>query len=105
MNGELLKEAGQQLALFNAGSWVEDALFNLQAFCKARKELGLQSFRFEEFREVAIASGWALPKSHKAWGCLPRLASERGMIAWTGRHAPAESAKTHAHYVKVWEAL
>jgi hypothetical protein len=106
MNGLALKERGQEIALFHSGEdWVSYILEKLRAFCKARKELGMPVFRFEEFREVADITGWELPKSHKAWGALPALACRRGLIRWTGQHVPAKSRKTHGHYVKTWAAL
>lgn len=105
MNGQQLKEAGLQLAESSAGSWVDDMLAALATFCIVRKDHGLPLFRFEEFRQAAIKAGHSEPKSHKAWGCLPRLAVKRGLIAWTGKHVPAHSAKTHGHYIKVWQAL
>lgn len=105
MNGQKLKLEGLLLAQSNAGSWVDDMLAQLAVFCTTRKALGEPCFRFEEFRQGVIALGWDEPKSHKAWGCLPRLAVKRGLIAWTGKHVPALSAKTHGHYIKVWEAI
>ncbi len=105
MNGQRLKEHGQQLALFNAGQdWLDQTIENLKAFCKVRKELGQPEFRFEEFRAAAQERGWALPASHKAWGSLPRVAAKRGLIRPTGRYAKATSAATHAHPVAIWEA-
>lgn len=105
MNGGRLKQAGQQLALFNAGvEWIEATIENLRAFCKARKQIGRPEFRFEEFREVAAASGWPLPSSHKAWGAVPRVAVKRMLIQSTGRYEPAKSLKTHGHVVMIWQA-
>jgi hypothetical protein len=105
MNGQARKEAGQQLALFHAGDWTDTAIACFVEFCKARKTSGQRSFKFEDFRGFAITSGLPSPVSHKVWGALPRIAVKRGLIAWTGQHAPAQSAKTHGHYVKTWVAL
>jgi hypothetical protein len=105
MNGKELKQAGLALAQLNAGSWVDETLDQLATFCKVRKAEKKACFRFEEFRLVLEALSLDAPKSHKAWGCLPRLATQRGLITWTGRHEPALSAKTHGHYVKVWEVI
>lgn len=106
MNGAELKDDGQQLALFNAGTlWVDQTIANLKAFCKVRKEIGQPEFRFEEFRQVAQERGWPLPASYKAWGALPRLAVKRRLIRPTGRYERAQSAATHAHPVAVWAVL
>lgn len=106
MNGLQLKERGQQIALFNCGEdWLEQTIDNLRAFCKVRKQIRRPVFRFEEFREIAEERGWPLPASHKAWGSLPRVAIKHGLIVWTGKHVPAESHRTHGHYVKTWRAI
>jgi hypothetical protein len=106
MNGFQLKEQGQQIALFNSGDeWVSYILDKFRAFCKARKEMGMNRFRFEEFRIVAEQSGWDTPASSKVWGALPRRFCKEGLIRWTQKYEPAESKKTHGHPVKVWEAL
>jgi hypothetical protein len=106
MNGQKLKESGQQLALFNAGQvWLDQTIENMKTFCKVRKEIGRPEFRFEEFRKVANERGWPLPSTHKAWGSLPRVAVKHGLIRPTGRYAKATSAATHAHPVAIWSVL
>lgn len=106
ITGQMLKERGQQIALFNAGDeWVDYILDKFRAFCKVRKEMGSPVFKFEEFREVAEKSGWETPASHKVWGALPRRFCKEGLIKWTGEHKPAQSKRTHGHYVKTWVAL
>jgi hypothetical protein len=103
--GQILKTQGQQLALFNAGKWSDEAIDKLRAFCKARKDLEMPEFRFEEFRQVAESSGWPLPHHSNAWGALPRLAVKHNLIRPTGRYEKATSVATHAHPVAVWIAI
>lgn len=106
MNGLQLKQQGQQIALFNSGDeWVSYILDKFRAFCKARKDMGMPEFRFEEFRYVAETSGWDTPASHKVWGALPRRFVGEKLIAPTKKYEPAQSKKTHGHPVKVWVAL
>ena len=104
MNGKDLKNAGMQLALFNADDWVDTAISRLKEFCVKRKQANPE-FLFEDFRLHVEALGDTPPTSHKIWGCIPRIAMKQGLIAWTGEHVPAQSAKTHRHYVKRWRAL
>jgi hypothetical protein len=106
MTGDQLKRAGQSLALDHAGkSWTDSTLDKLRAFCKARKDMGAPTFRFEEFRAVAEHAGWPMPPDHHVWGALPRLAKRAGIILPTTKYEPAQSEKTHAHPVRVWVAL
>jgi hypothetical protein len=104
--GQSLKEQGQQLALFNAGQdWASSTLEKLVVFCAQLKQSGQTKFRFEQFRAAAPALGVAQPISHKAWGAIPRVAVKRKIIGPTNEYQAAQSEKTHAHPVRVWEAL
>ncbi len=105
MTGRQRKEFGQQLALLNSGKWAEITIERLKAFCKVRKECGFPLFRFEEFRWVAEQAGWELPASPNAWGALPKIAAKRKIIAATSEYQPAQSARTHHHPVRVWQAI
>lgn len=106
MSGAQLKEAGQQMALFGAGDdWLSTTLDKLAVFCADLKRAGRDKFRFEEFRAAAPALGVKQPSSHKAWGAVPRVAVKRKIIGPTNEYQAAQSEKTHAHPVKVWEAL
>lgn len=106
MNGRKLKEAGQQLALLNSGdTWTETTIERLKAFCKVRKQLNKPLFRFEEFRLLAEKAGWDMPASPNAWGALPKIAVKRMIIASTGEYQAAQSARTHHHPVRVWQAI
>lgn len=106
MTGDQLKHAGQSLALDHAGkSWTDSTLDKLRAFCKARKDMGAPSFRFEEFRAVAEKAGWPMPPDHHVWGALPGRAVRAGLIRFTGDYEKAQSPKTRSHPIKVWLAI
>lgn len=106
MSGKDLKEEGQQLALFNAGTgWSERTIDRLKAFCLERKASGLLHFRFEEFVQVLKSSGCDQPPSPNAYGALPRIACRNGLIEFTGQYENAKSPKTRCHPVKIWRAL
>jgi len=106
MSGQSLKESGQQLALFNAGTdWADMAIDQLKDFCKVRKAMRVPSFRFEEFVQVLKESGWDQPPSPNAYGALPRIACKNGLIQFTGQYENAKSPKTRCHPVKIWRAL
>lgn len=101
--GFKLKEQGQALALDNAGqSWQERALTLLAEFCRSSE--AKPSFRFEQFRAFAWASGLPNPPSSNAWGAIATAASKRGLICKTGTYQPAQSSKTHGHPVMLWRA-
>lgn len=105
-SGKELKTAGQQIALFNAGSdWSERTIASLKTFCLERKASGRIDFRFEEFVQVLKSSGSDQPPSPNAYGALPRIACRNGLIAFTGQYENAQSPKTRCHPVKVWRAL
>lgn len=85
--------------------WMRQALRLLAMFVEVRRETRdreLLRFRFEEFREWAIASGLPPPTSHKSWGGVPTLAVKRGLIEWTGGFSPARSPATKGHPVRVY---
>lgn len=106
MNGRDLKTAGQQIALFNAGTdWSARTIASLKEFCLERKASGRIDFRFEEFVHVLKSSGCDQPPSPNAYGALPRIACSNGLIEFTGKYEAAQSPKTRCHPVKVWRAL
>jgi len=98
------KLAGQQLALEFDDSWHERVIDEFRAWARQRLAMGLRLATIEEFR----ASAQCQPRSHKAWGALPRLLVRAGLI---GAHTHADgspvyvraaSVKTHAHPVRQW---
>lgn len=95
----------QQLLDSTPVEWTQHALRLIAAFVKERLESGNREamrFRFEEFREWAIASGLPPPRTHKTWGFLPALAVRKGLIEWTGGFSPARSPATKGHPVRVY---
>lgn len=101
MNGQELKEQGQQLALEHAGGdWQTQALAHLERFVAGR----VDAFAIEDFRAYAIANGLPVPATHKAWGAFPQLAARRGLIRSTDSYRKARSKRTHSHPVLLWVA-
>jgi hypothetical protein len=101
MNGQELKEQGQQLALEHAGTdWQTQALTHLERFVAGRAE----PFAIEDFRAYATDKGLPKPATHKAWGAFPQLAARRGLIRSTDTYRKARSARTHNHPVLLWVA-
>lgn len=98
------KASGQQLALDMSGEWPARALQELRAWLVTHAAEGWKTITMEQFRAVALN----VPSSHKAWGALPRLACAAGLLE-PMTHAdgspvarPAESVRTHGHFVRVW---
>lgn len=85
-----------------ASGWMADALAMLQAYLA---RYVADEFRIEQFRAYATANGLPAPRSHHAWGALPRNAVRAGLIAWTGRFEAAQSARTHGHPVRVYRRV
>lgn len=102
--GQILKEQGQQLALFNAGKWTDLVIERLRDFCAERKAMNAPEFKIEDFRERLELSGGPLPHHSNAWGALPSIAVRQKLIRSTGRYEKAKSDRTHAHPVAIWIA-
>lgn len=103
LSGSALKSRGQELALKHAGSaWLERTLMALREYCEQRKAIGQTRFAIEDFRASREHDA---PASHYAWGSIPGKAIRLGIIRYTGEHRKAESLKTHAHDVRVYEAI
>ncbi len=101
MNGQELKEQGQQLALEHAGGdWQTQALAHLKLAAADR----VDAFAIEDFRAYATTHGLPDPATHKAWGAFPQLAARRGLIRSTDSYRKAHSTRTRAHPVKLWVA-
>ncbi|MEN6641030.1 MAG: hypothetical protein ABFE08_01155 [Armatimonadia bacterium] len=102
MNGQELKEQGQDLALEHAGQdWQQQALEYLQQYVAIKRA---EPFAIEDFRAFAVTRGLPQPATHKAWGAFPRLAVKRGLIRSTETYRKARSPRTHAHPVLLWVA-
>lgn len=103
MSGQALKVQGQNATAASNSSWMADVLQLLNFWAKGCKACGVTEFVFEDFRAALTNVGIAPPKSHKAWGAVPRVAVKAGLIAPTDKYRPATSPKTHAHPVRVWQ--
>lgn len=101
------KEDGQQIALEFAGDWAGRVLEELGAWIASRRQAGVKTMTFEEFRAVARN----VPERHQAWGTLPKLAVRQGLIAPMEHEdgSPvvqfSKSVKTHRHPIRVWRLL
>lgn len=101
------KRAGQQLALDVSGEWPEIVLAELRAWLEDHRAQGNATMTMEQFRVQAVNQ----PASFKAWGALPRLACAAGLLeALTHDDGspvarPAESVRTHGHFVRVWKIV
>lgn len=104
-SAQQLKDAGQQLALSNAGKiWQIAVMFWLGIFLEHIKGNGHSEFTFEEFRVFCNMNELPEPVSLNAWGSLPRIAARKGLCRWTGRVKPAVRKASHGRIIKVWEA-
>lgn len=105
--GQVRRERGQRRVLDNTNAaWKERVLHELRVFCEMTRHQDSRQFAFEVFREWATKTrGLPEPFSHNVWGAISRLAVREGIMRWTGQYQPARSARTHAHPVKVWEAV
>ena len=99
--GEALKRRGQRRALENAGpDWADQACALLKTWAAQQTE----PFAIEDFRVWALANGLPPPRSNNAFGSLPRIATARLLIRWTGQTRKARSLATHAHPVRTYLA-
>lgn len=87
------RDAGMKLAADNSGAFMPRAL---AVIASMRGEV-----QGENIRAECIARG-VLPKSHKAWGALTRLAITRGLLEPTGRFEKTKSVKTHCHPTQIY---
>jgi hypothetical protein len=101
------KEHGQQLAIDFATDWRDAVLLELRGWIAIHKARGFTEMTFEQFRHEARNQ----PASPKAWGGLAAVACRAGLIA-PKTHSDgspvmrnAESVKTRAHPVRVWQCL
>lgn len=61
MNGQQRKQKGMGRVIGHNPKWVSAIVGNLIAYCKARKQMGMPSFKVEDFRKLAEKSGWPMP--------------------------------------------
>lgn len=108
----MLKEAGQQLALQHAGEpWRKRAIESLRAYCDALKrtsggDVSSSQFTMEQFRVYAIELGLIdEPATLNAWGALARSAQSEGLIESTGQFAKCARPASHARWAIVWRPV
>lgn len=101
-SGEELKAHALDQVEDGASEWLAAALAMLATYLD---RYVAEEFRIEQFRAYATANGLPAPRSHHAWGSLPRNAVRAGLIAWTGRFEAAQSARTHGHPVRVYRRV
>lgn len=78
--GQLLKQIGQQQALFGAGElWLSHAKAEFRAWISALYKAGRREFRMEEFRAYCERID-LMPESPNAWGIFPSLFVKSGLI-------------------------
>lgn len=99
------KQAGQQLAIDFAGEeWRDRVLAELRTWCAARRASGHTEMQMEQFRAEAKNQA---PRP-QAWGALASVAIKAGIIAPLTREdgspvmRPAQSVRTHGHFVRVY---
>lgn len=97
--GLVLKREGMDLTASKNSAWMAECLSDLRQFAKEHAE-----FTMETFRAVRTLRRAPKPTSSNAWGALTHAAVRAGVMVWSGRYTNAQSAKTHAHPVKVWRA-
>lgn len=97
-----LKEAGQQAALFGAGTAADQIMELMIDWCRDRKVAGRPVFLVEEFRMYVERVRPEIYVIGKFWGSLPRAAIKRGLIRATGEYRKTTSAATHAHPAMLW---
>jgi len=102
--GEILRERGMNLALFNAGSWRDDALEKMREYIQWRKEFCVNGdlFGMDQFRMWALENGLPDPPSINAYGSLGRIACKDGLIEATNQYVKSEMPSAHRRIIKLW---
>jgi hypothetical protein len=102
MDGQSLRDAGAQQALFNAGEdWHSAAEKIVLAYLK---DIGYKGALFEELRLRAERNGFPGPPSPNAWGAVCLHLSKRKLIEKTGEYRSSRALKSHARAQPVWRS-
>lgn len=102
MDGQSLRDAGTQQALFNAGSdWHSAALKIALAYLR---DIGYKGALFEEVRVRAENNGLPYPPSPNAWGAVCLHLSKLNLIEKTGEYRSSRSVRSHARAQPVWRS-
>jgi hypothetical protein len=103
--GQRLKQKGQQQAFDYAGErFKNEVMPALREWLRVRKKFGYHEFKFEEFRAYCERVD-LIPSSPNAWGALPKMAVNYGLIIPTDRYEKATTARTRNHPVKIWAVV
>jgi hypothetical protein len=101
------KERGQQIALDFDTEWKVRVLEEMRAWLAIRRAAGHLTMTMEQFRADAKHH----PRRPQAWGALVKPAIGAGLIALETHpdgspvFRPAESVKTHGHFIRVYKIL
>ena len=98
--GFLLRDAGAELALVNAGEEWHDMATTLTL--KHFAEVGWDGALFEDARVYAMGCGIGIPPSPNAWGAVALSLSKRNLISKTGVLLPSKRISSHARSQPVW---
>lgn len=98
------KDRGMQIALDFDTEWTVRVLAELRAWLAGRRAAGHLTMTMEQFRADAKHH----PSRPQAWGALVKPAIAAGLIALETHPdgspvmRPAESVKTHGHFIRVY---
>jgi hypothetical protein len=98
--GLLLRDAGAEIALANAGAtWHSNAT---SLALKYFDNVGWKGALFEDAREYAMKCGISEPPSPNAWGAVALTLSQKKLITKTGVLLQSKIARSHGRSQPVW---
>jgi hypothetical protein len=102
--GIQLRDAGMQLALFNAEDkvpgWAASAMAFLEQFIKRYPQL---KFQTEDVRRWAYLNGLKNPPNERAWGSVISSAKKDGLIQFVG-YENVSNPRAHSTPASVWRS-
>jgi hypothetical protein len=103
--GEILRDGGIQLSLFNAEikipDWKDRAIQALKNFINENPHMH-PAFQTEDVRAWAYKNGLPEPPNHRAWGAVITSAKRKGLIRFIG-YANVDNPKAHCTPASVWK--
>ena len=104
-HGEILKNEGMQMSLFNAdkkiNGWSASARVFLEQYVGRFPEARFQT---EDVRRWAYKRGLENPPSERAWGSVVSSAKKEGLIRFVG-YESVENPLAHMTPAAVWEKV
>lgn len=98
--GTQLAHQGQAAVLAAAGDWADRAVIALRHYLSTLSDDAI--FAIEDFRRWPDVHRYIdAPAHHNAWGALTNIAIRLEIIEPIGQTRPAQSARTHAHPVRL----